>query len=895
MSTPTVTSIAMMQRWLIYLCCFVIITSHLSTAVSDIQFQVQEERDTGHVVGDMSTDWTPALVHTDDLRYSIDEAATNDDVKELFDIEPITGVLTTAQVIDRDVICKYLDTCMLSLQIGIISSTLYETVDVSVEVLDINDNRPFFRSNTDSIGIPEGTAINTPFPLTEAHDIDSGENGVQSYDLRPPSDQFNLTTERNIDGSMDVQLVVLQTLDREIEDSYTLYLVASDNGTPVLSSSMMLNVTIMDANDNIATFTQEHYEFNVAEDMELNQVIATVQANDPDAGDAGRVIYQFSARSQDLYGSIFSINQNGEIFMTTKLDYETQNSYELTVSASDSAPNARKSDAVVTINVIDVNDFSPQISVTTLPNSAQAEVVEGAPVNSFIAHVSVIDRDSDVSGDVTCTLNNPSFRLESEDDVKQFRLLTAVVFDRERITSAAITITCRDHGSPALTSAKIIDVAIQDINDNSPVFDKSLYPLALHENNVPGVSITSVTARDPDYGQNARIQYSIDEPEYQTLFEVDRNGMIIARRSLDHEQQQVMTFHVTARDAGTPSRSAKTTIQIQLLDVNDSPPVFTQSTFEFSLEENRVEGVFIGQLTATDADSGPYDVIRYRFEPETFALKTFFNLDRDSGLLTSNAMFDRERSSEYNFIVLAYNQDQPKLNSTAAVTVTINDVNDMQPRFIYPSPSNRSLTIARDLGAGEFVVQARATDLDQGNNAWLSYSLSTAGDDDDSGDSDGIFMIAEHTGAISVTRDLSKTSQQTFNLTIVVRDHGDPPLSSQESLVVWATGSRADSSKQSKFPANMAILISLVSISGILMILLLAAILWLVYKSRFRKRKTRYSHQRDGNGDSSLGAKVEIIDRLDALTGSDMNTSFRGADQHLYDYQQKVRELAIKL
>ena len=865
---------------------FVISARHdVTAAVSDIRFETLEEQSPGYEIGDISAHWAAADVHADDLTYAINDAQTNSDVTELFTLQPISGVLTTAQRIDRDEMCKYSDSCVLTLQIDLISSTHFESISVSIDVIDINDNDPQFRSAIESIGIVEGPAsANSLVPLPEANDIDSGQNSVQSYELQPLDGQFDIVTARNIDGTMEVQLQVLTELDREQQDSYTLYLVARDNGTPRRSSTMTLNVTVIDINDNVATFTRDSYTFNVAENVAVGEVVARVEARDEDAGDAGRIVYSFSPRSHDLYGDVFAINQNGEISLRAPLDYEMRRSYNLTVSASDSAPNARKSDALVIINVIDVNDFTPQISVTTLPNSAQAEVIEGAPVDTFIAHVSVIDRDSDVSGQVTCSLNNANFRLQNGDEPTQFKLLTASVFDRELIASDQVTITCRDRGSRPLTSHKTIDVSVLDVNDNNPRFEKTLYSAVLQENNALGVYVATVTATDRDYGVNGQITYSVDEPQYQQWFDVNRNGLITARRALDHEQQQRVTFHIRAQDGGNPARSAQATVQIDLLDVNDSPPVFTQQSFAFRLLENEPPAVVIGQLEASDADSAPYDVIRYEFKQESAELSTHFQLDRNTGVLTSRAPFDREAKAEYRFEVVAFNEDQPaQLKTSAVVTVTVDDVNDMTPQFVFPSSGNHSLRVARDLEAGEFVVQARAVDMDAGNNAWLRYSLTT-------GNEEGFFTIGENTGAISVARDLTEASQQSFNLTIVVRDHGNPVKVNEESLIVMATASRDQQSDDDKFPANMIILISLVSISGLLMIFLLVAILWLVYKSRYRKHKRKYDDHSATSGDDRLGPKVEIIDRLDTITsaGGDMNTSYR--DSSMYDYQQQVRE-----
>ena len=385
---------------------------------SDIQFQLEEEMGEGYPVGSMSTDWTPSPDHGPELSYELE---VDSDIIGLFTIDARTGALTTNTTIDRDTVCKFQDRCLLEVRVKIASSLKLEMVTVSIEVLDINDNAPTFRHASESIAIPEDTPVNTSFPLSEAFDLDAGANAQLTYSLVAAearhANVFRVKTE-NFDSTVSIELVVAQKLDREIQDSYTLTLVASDNGAQPLTSSAIINVTVSDVNDNVATFSQDEYVFNVAEDVSPNEVIGSVHAEDLDIGEAGRVVYRFLARTQDLYGDVFSIDSSGDVTLMTSLDFEEQSTYELLVSASDSAPNARSSNAKIEVNVIDVNDVKPQITVTTPPSSDRPEVEEHAPVDTLIAHVSVVDRDSGSSGDVTCFLDTTRFRLQTEVDRK---------------------------------------------------------------------------------------------------------------------------------------------------------------------------------------------------------------------------------------------------------------------------------------------------------------------------------------------------------------------------------------------------------------------------------------------------------------------------------------------
>ena len=126
----------------------------------------------------------------------------------------------------------------------------------------------------------------------------------------------------------------------------------------------------------------------------------------------GRVTYRFLARTEDLYGDVFAISDRGEVRLLTSLDFETQTSYELLVSASDSAANARSSNAKISVNVIDVNDFAPQISITTPPNTDQPQVFENAPADTLIAHAWwwIATRERVATSSVTWTAAPSGFR-----------------------------------------------------------------------------------------------------------------------------------------------------------------------------------------------------------------------------------------------------------------------------------------------------------------------------------------------------------------------------------------------------------------------------------------------------------------------------------------------------
>ena len=828
-------------------------------STEDVNFEIVEEQDTGTVIGGIIEPSGIAGRYPDEtvreLEFSVLDIDSTGHYK-YFTVNSESGELSLAQRVDREDICQDEDQCLLTFGVTASSGVVFESITIHVTVVDINDNKPIFPDPVKHLTIVENSDTGFAVDLPLAFDDDIGINDVQSYELRPQSSMFDVTVTPIPDGSKRVQLILLQELDREIQNSYQIYLRASDGGTPQQSASMLLNISVGDHNDNVATFRQLEYIADVMENLEVPSIVITVEATDNDSGEAGRVVYSFTTNTLNKYGDVFTIDSaTGDITLIEPLDYETKKEYVLSVMAKDGTQNPKVSDVTATVNVHvhDVNDFVPEITVSTLTSNGQAEVMENSLLHTFVAHVSVVDKDSGLNGQVTCSLNNNKYSLIHIGGT-QYKIVTSSSLDREAQSLDQIQIDCRDEGDPYLSASQIVHVSILDENDNEPEFEKENYQNYLQENNVEGETILTVSASDRDVGPNAVVRYSIWEPEARELFSIHpTTGTIKTVKGLDYESQQDLMFHVVARDNGAPSRSSSAIVQIQVLDSNDNAPKFTQTNnqLNFIVVENRPAGTRIGQILATDADSAPYDVIEYNFVNVSPELLRLFELESRTGVLNSKQPYNREAKALYQLQVKAYNPDSPDIATTASVNVYIEDVNDMTPEFLFPNKDNHTIQVSRDVEAGELVTQVKATDQDDGNNAWLTFSIN-------GGNDDGFFVIGDNSGLISATRDLSQAPYSHFNLSIKARDNGNPSREAYEWLVIALNVTEI---VDEGFPANMIILVCLVSITGILMVLLLIAIIWLVYKSRYHARQHRkYLSQQ---GDTFKTPPVEIIDRLD--------------------------------
>ena len=277
-------------------------------------------------------------------------------------------------------------------------------------------------------------------------------------------------------------------IDLFIDVSSQIQLIAIDGGDPPRSGSTVIDITVLDANDNNPQFDNTTYEVRVLENLQVGTVIQKVKAKDKDIGPNGAILYEFSRHTVYEYGHLFGIKtESGKIYLKERLDYETTSVHLLAVTATDRGPDSLPAHASVIIRVDDVNDNAPQISIRTLTTNGQAEVLENSPIGTFVAYVSVTDKDSGDNGKVSCTTDNvnfsPKFTRASE-----FKISTMIQVDRETIDTYQISIACSDNGSPSQSTAVQLKVRILDENDNEPQFESPQYEFSVDENSDVGIN-----------------------------------------------------------------------------------------------------------------------------------------------------------------------------------------------------------------------------------------------------------------------------------------------------------------------------------------------------------------------------------------------------------------------
>ncbi|XP_035016845.2 protocadherin gamma-A12 isoform X32 [Hippoglossus stenolepis] len=645
--------------------CFVLLLLW-QAANGDVSYSLQEELKRGSHIGNIAKDLNLDMNKLSSRNARVDAAGNR---KRYCDISLATGDLIVSDRIDREELCGEKLSCVIKRDL-VLENPL-ELHPFSLHVQDINDNSPQFNEEIINIEIHESADKGARFLIEEAHDADVGQNSVQQYSLKK-NDNFILAASGNT-----LELVLDKELDREKQGDMNLLLTALDGGSPQRSGTVVIHVTVLDANDNAPVFSQALYKASLPENSPLDTVVVTVRATDADEGVNGDVTYDFGHVTEDVK-KVFSIDRkNGKITVNGAIDYETVTSYDLRIKAKDGL--GLSSYTKVNIDVTDVNDNVPVIYMKSLINAVPENVSPGTEVGI----INVQDADSDSNQKVRCSIQqNVPFKLVPS--IKNYySLVTIGQLDRELVSDYNITITATDEGSPPLSSSKTVQLSVADINDNPPVFEEQSYSAYVTENNKPGSTLCSVTARDPDWRQNGTVVYSllpgeVNGAQVSSYLSVNGDtGVIHAVRSFDYEQFRSFKVHVMARDNGSPPLSSNVTVSIFISDVNDNSPQILYpapegNSFMTELVPKAAHGgSLVSKVIAVDADSGQNAWLSYHIVKSTDP--GLFTIGVHSGEIRTQRDISESDSMKQNLIVAVKDNGQPSLSATCSMYLLISD------------------------------------------------------------------------------------------------------------------------------------------------------------------------------------------------------------------------------
>ncbi|XP_072296133.1 protocadherin Fat 2 [Eucyclogobius newberryi] len=685
--------------------------------------------------------------------YSLVDGNTVESNKDkVFSLDEESGTLVVQKTIDHEKTKWY--------QIDVVAqgnhngTEVASMVSVVIQVQDVNDNRPVFDASPYRAYLAENMPAGTTVIQVTANDPDTDSNGAVTYSLQPlPGDTGDAFAIDPDSG----WITTTRPTDCEAARVYRLHVVATDNGGDAkLSSSVLVEVTVTDENDNPPEFTEDAYRGTIAENGEPGEVIVTMTTTDRDVSMENRLVTCYITDGDPL--GQFAVVQVDEgqwgLIAKEALDRETTERFTLRITATD---GRFQSPVSVELHVLDVNDNSPHCQQLLYTEA----VMENSPINQFVLKVSASDPDLGPNGRVSFSLHGPDahkFHLNH----KTGELFTLSVLDRESEVEYNMAAKATDGGGRSCQADILLRV--QDANDNAPVFSSSLYHVSVFDNTTARAPIAVLYAKDPDTGINSEVRYALVSGD-DGFFSLDEfSGVLRLERPLTSEAPPSFQIKVKATDRGLPRQlSSLTTVAVDVVSLDDYRPVFSSAEYTARLPESFEVGSEVVSLASSGGDGG--DPVVYRIVSGNEGER--FHLDRDSGLLSLASALDYEACREY-YLSVEGSRGRSTFTDITTVFVRVLDVNDNAPAF---GKGEHSAEVSEDLSPGSLVMKVIATDADGPGNSLLRFFIV-------SGDSEQQFNIHPRTGDITVRTALDREQTPHYSLTVLAADEGSPPLSS---------------------------------------------------------------------------------------------------------------------
>ena len=427
----------------------------------------------------------------------------------------------------------------------------------------------------------------------------------------------------------------------------------------------------------------------------------------------------------------------------------------------------------VRIEILDLNDHAPTFPL----NTSYINIMESILPGGSFQLPSASDPDSPANSVQRYELT-PANLIANRFEVRwklpenTVQLIVTGSVDRPPVDFYLLTLTAVDGGSPPLNGSMLLNITIEDVNDNPPVFSQASYQGYVYENATAGTRILAVKATDADRGLNAQVFYGFsadtNSQPWSSLFQIDALGNItLSRAGLDREKVYKYSLVVIAYDGGSPSRTSSVSVTITVTDVNDNAPHMTVNTLTSDgvaqITENMDVGTFVALLSVTDSDQGS--------NGNTACFLTSWNNAFELVDLQTSGMFkivtkvqlDADTRDQYNLTVECDDMGVPRLTSSCIVPVTVIDLNDNAPQF---TQTLYNASVLENSSPGTSLIQVTATDRDSGDNGLVSYTIF--------GDSIKYFTIDNQTGLIRAAVAFDYETQRYFQIQVKAEDHGIP-------------------------------------------------------------------------------------------------------------------------
>ncbi|XP_017524056.1 cadherin-related family member 2 [Manis javanica] len=686
---------------------------------------------------------------------------------------------------------------------------------VTLKVTDVNDHKPEFyncslpactftsqeaQANfTGSVDEHASTRIPIDNLTMVVHDPDKGRNGTFLLSLGgPDAEAFSVSPARAA-GSADVQVLVRvpSLVDYERHTVMLVQVVATDS---VSGNSSVASVIIhlRDINDHRPTFPHNLYNLSVWEHSANGSVVTnSIHAFDPDTGDGGRITYSLLPGTG---ADVFEVDPDSgtvRVRNSRLLDREKQAVYHLTLQATDGGNLSAST--TLQIVLLDINDNEPVVS-----GSYNIFVQEGEANVSVTIQAHDSDQPDTNNSRLHFSLLPGPYSQNFSVDPDKGVLRNLGPLDREAIEPAlggriVLTVCVADCGVPVLSTEVNVTITVEDVNDNLPVFNQSIYSFLVKERD-PGVLVGVVEAWDADQTEaNNRISFSLSGSGANNFM---LRGLVLGSGwaegrlllpsdvSLDYEMQTSFNLTVSAENPDPQGDEATVGVLVAVVDVNDEPPTLDSASLQgIRVAENGSQYGLVAEVVARDVDTTAQlevqlvNVICTKAGVNVGNLchGWFSVLTNGSVFITESKAIDYETCDLVTLVVRACDlTTDPRFQAysdNGTLPITIEDVNDNAPYFL---PNNKTFVIIPELVMpNQQVASVQARDSDSGSNGAIVFSILQVdfiAKDGAITSFQGFFWVSTSTeanvfiGNIELVTNLDSTLQGTYQVTVQAQD-----------------------------------------------------------------------------------------------------------------------------
>ncbi|KAK2498715.1 hypothetical protein MC885_013008, partial [Smutsia gigantea] len=566
-------------------------------------------------------------------------------------------------------------------------------------------------------------------------------------------------------------------LNREVKDHYTLIVKAVEKNTNA-EARTKVRVQVLDTNDLRPLFSPTSYSVSLLENTAIRTSIARVSATDADIGTNGEFYYSFKDRTD-----MFAIHPtSGTVVLTGRLDYAEAKLYEMEILAVDRGMKLYGSSGVssmakLTVHVEQANECAPVITAVTLSPSELDK-------DPTYAVVTVDDCDQGVNGEIASLS------------------IVAEPIKRQQAAHFELEVTTSDKRASTRVLVKVLSA-----NSNPPEFTQTTYKASFNENVPIGTTVLSVSAVDPDEGENGYVTYSIANLNHVPFVINHFTGAVSTSENLDYElMPRVYTLRIRASDWGLPyRREVEVLATLTLNNLNDNTPLFEKINCEGTIPRDLGVGEQITTVSAIDADE--LQLVRYQIEAGNEL--DLFSLNPNSGVLSLKQSLSDVLDAKVSFHSLRITAtDGENFATPLYINITVaasrkpvnlqceetgvakmlaekllqanklhrqaevediffdsHSVNAHTPQF--RNTLSTGIEINENHPVGSSIILINATDLDTGFNGKLVYAIS-------GGNEDSCFIIDMETGMLKVLSPLDRETRDEYTLNITVSDLGIP-------------------------------------------------------------------------------------------------------------------------